>query len=116
MVLTATTSATSVLPDFVGQNAFIAAVGAFKSSMAEVPPGLVRAARVIVDSLEGAQAEAGDLIQASIDWSAACALEDVLGEPRPARGPILFKSVGHALWDLAAARVAKARLNSRDGS
>ena len=116
LIVTATTSATSVLPDFVGQNAFIAAVGAFKSSMAEVPSGLARDAKVVVDSLEGAQAEAGDLIQAGIDWSAARALEDVLGEPRPARGPILFKSVGHALWDLAAARLATARLSAADGA
>ena len=112
LIVTATTSATSVLPDVVGQNAFIAAVGAFKASMAEVPPGLARAARVVVDTLEGAQAEAGDLIQAGIDWSAVRALEDVLGEPRPARGPILFKSVGHALWDLAAARLAATRIRA----
>jgi ornithine cyclodeaminase len=103
------------LPDTVQQNAFIAAVGAFKSSMAEVPPGLARAARVVVDTLEGAQAEAGDLIQAGIDWTAARAIEDVLGDPRPARGPVLFKSVGHALWDLAAARLAASRLDDRNG-
>ncbi|MEO6061639.1 MAG: delta(1)-pyrroline-2-carboxylate reductase family protein [Thermoflexales bacterium] len=110
LIVTATTSVTPVLPDAVRQDVFIAAVGAFKSSMAEVPAGLARAARVVVDTLEGAQAEAGDLIQAGIDWSAVRALEDVLGEPRPARGPILFKSVGHALWDLAAARLAASRL------
>ena len=114
LIVTATTSTTAVLPDFVGQNAFIAAVGAFKATMAEVPPGLARAARVVVDTLEGAQAEAGDLVQAGIDWTAARALEDVLDAPRPANGPVLFKSVGHALWDLAAARMATARLNSRN--
>jgi ornithine cyclodeaminase len=114
LIVTATTSATPVLPDAVRQDVFVAAVGAFKASMAEVPPGLARAARVVVDTLEGARAEAGDLIQAGIDWTAARAIEDVLGEPRPANGPVLFKSVGHALWDLGAARLAVAHLRAND--
>ncbi|HQX11651.1 MAG TPA: delta(1)-pyrroline-2-carboxylate reductase family protein [Thermoflexales bacterium] len=112
LIVTATTSATPVLPEAVRQDVMIAAVGAFKPGMAEVPPGLARAARVVVDSMEGAQAEAGDLIQAGIDWSAARAIEDVLSEPRPARGQIVFKSVGHALWDLAAARLAATRIRA----
>ncbi len=106
LIATGTTSATPVLPASVRPDAFIAAVGAFKASMAEVPPAVVRAARLFVDTLEGARAEAGDLIQAGIDWSGVTALEDALNWPRPTHGPVLFKSVGHALWDLAAARLA----------
>jgi hypothetical protein len=34
------------------------------------------------------------------------ALEVALTRPPPATGPVVFKSVGHALWDLAAARLA----------
>lgn len=106
LIVAATTSASPVVPERVGAGAFIAAVGAFKPGMAELPAALVKRARVFVDTLEGAQAEAGDLIQAGVDWSRVVALEAALDAPRPTAGPVVFKSVGHALWDLAAARLA----------
>jgi ornithine cyclodeaminase len=108
MIVTATTSATPVLVGPVRNDALIIAVGAYASTMAEVPAETVQRCAVFVDTLEGAQAEAGDLIQAHIDWPRVIALEDVI--VAGARGthshPTLFKSVGHALWDLAAARLA----------
>jgi ornithine cyclodeaminase len=113
MVVTTTTSTTPVITDRVRNRAFIAAVGAYRPTMAELPPELVRRSRVFVDTLEGARHEAGDLIQADIDWSNVVSLEDVVltlspEDARPRRGtaPTIFKSVGHALWDLAAARLA----------
>lgn len=106
LIVTATTSRTPVLPDKVCEEAFIAAVGAFHPDMAEVPAELVRRSRLFVDSLEGAQAEAGDLIQAGVDWGEVKGLETVVLSTRRTPGPVLFKSVGHALWDLAAARLA----------
>jgi ornithine cyclodeaminase len=74
--------------------------------MAELPPELVRRSRLFVDTLDGAQAEAGDLIQAGVDWGRVTPLEQALDMERPESGPVIFKSVGHALWDLAAARLA----------
>ena len=106
LIVTATTSTRPVLPPNVREDAFIAAVGAYTPSMAELPPELVRRARLFVDTLDGAEAEAGDLIQAGIDWSQVTPLEQALHIGRPESGPIIFKSVGHALWDLAAARLA----------
>ncbi|HUS14342.1 MAG TPA: delta(1)-pyrroline-2-carboxylate reductase family protein, partial [Chloroflexia bacterium] len=106
LIVTATTSPTPVLPAAVRPDAFIAAVGAYQPQQAELPAALVHAARVYVDTLAGAQAEAGDLIQARLDWSTVTPLADALDLPRPATGPVIFKSVGHALWDLAAARLA----------
>lgn len=106
LVVTATTSARPVLPTNVREDAFIGAVGAYTPSMRELPPELVRRARLFVDTLEAAQAEAGDLIQAGVDWSQVTPLEQALDVARPESGPIVFKSVGHALWDLAAARLA----------
>ncbi len=103
LVVTATTSSTPVLPPTVREDAFIAAVGAFRPEMAELPPTLVQRARVYVDTLEGAQAEAGDLIQARVNWAQVVPLQRALTLPRPATGPVVFKSVGSALWDLAAA-------------
>lgn len=114
LIVTATTSATPVLPAAVRADALIAAVGAFRPTMAEIPPGLVLAARVYVDTLEGTRAEAGDLIQAGIDWAAVAPLADALdAPPPPADRPILFKSVGHALWDLAAVKVVRERLKAK---
>ena len=45
-------------------------------------------------------------MQAQIDWSRVVELQDALDAATPEDGPIIFKSVGHALWDLAAARLA----------
>ena len=81
--------------------------------MAEVAPELVRQARLYVDTLEGARAEAGDLLQAGADWNLVQPLEAALQQPRPASSTVLFKSVGHALWDLAAARLAVQSLGIR---
>jgi hypothetical protein len=54
--------------------------------------------------------EAGDLIQAehagAFGWEDATQLEDALLWSDNPGGTIVFKSVGHALWDLAAARTA----------
>jgi 1-piperideine-2-carboxylate/1-pyrroline-2-carboxylate reductase [NAD(P)H] len=106
LVVTATASAEPVLPE----DAFVAAVGSFRPGMAELPPGLLRRASVVVDTLEGAREEAGDLIQAAaagaFDWSRAIDLGEVLLSSQKLRGPVVFKSVGDALWDLAAAKTA----------
>src|SRR5207244_1573335 len=106
VIVTATTSFTPVLPERVRPDAFIAAVGAYLPEMAELPASLVQRARLYVDTLEGAQAGAGDLIQAGVEWSEVTTLENVVDDARPESGPVVFKSVGHALWDLAAARLA----------
>ena len=75
--------------------------------MAELPPALLHARDVVVDDVRGARHEAGDLLQAGIDWDGVRALGAILaGEaPRPRHTPV-FKTVGQAAWDLAAARVA----------
>ena len=110
LVVTATTSREPVLPEGVSEDAFVAAVGSFEPGAAELPAGLVARAAVVVDTLEGAREEAGDLIQAHkagvFSWENATQLEDVLRASERLEGTVVFKSVGHALWDLAAARTA----------
>jgi 1-piperideine-2-carboxylate/1-pyrroline-2-carboxylate reductase [NAD(P)H] len=110
LVVTATTSREPVLPEGVAEETFVAAVGSFEPGAAELPVGLVAGAAVVVDTLEGAREEAGDLIQAessgAFDWASATPLEDALRVSEHPEGTIIFKSVGHALWDLAAARTA----------
>ncbi len=115
LIVTGTTSQTPVMSAAVRPDAFVAAVGAYNHHMAELPPDLVRNANLFVDSLEGAQAEAGDLLQADIDWQSvtplAKALDAAFVPPAQLKTrPTIFKSVGHALWDLAAARLVVDRI------
>ncbi len=108
LIVTATTSYEPVLPEEIPPDTFVAAVGAFNPEMAELPPGLLAESTVVVDTLEGVKEEAGDLIQAEasgvLSWTSLVQLEDLLDQGGLPYGPIIFKSVGHALWDLAAAR------------
>lgn len=111
LVVTATTSREPVLPEKLHPETFVAAVGAYTPEAAELPPALVAEGSVFVDTLEGAREEAGDLIRAAaagaFRWEEATEFAGALREGgRPAGGPVIFKSVGHALWDLAAARRA----------
>lgn len=110
LVVTATTSREPVLPDQVPEGTFVAAVGSFQPHAAELPPALIAGSTVVVDTLEGAKEEAGDLIRAetagAFRWSNAVELEDAINKNERPAGTVIFKSVGHALWDLAAARTA----------
>ncbi|MFP5462986.1 MAG: delta(1)-pyrroline-2-carboxylate reductase family protein [Gammaproteobacteria bacterium] len=108
LVVTATTSTSPVIGTGVRDDAFVAAVGAYRPEMCELPAALLQRASVYVDDLAGARHEAGDLLQARMDWGRVTALEEVVAGAAapPAHGPVVFKSVGQALWDLAAARLA----------
>lgn len=87
-------------------------VGGFKPSMREADDAAVQRARVYVDTLHGALAEAGD-IMAPLEGG-VIGESDIVGDlfalmqgrapgRRNAREVTLFKSVGHALEDLVAA-------------
>jgi ornithine cyclodeaminase len=93
-------------------------VGGFRRDMREADDAAVARARVYVDTFDGALAEAGDLTQ-PIERG-VIARAHVLGElAQLLRGEVegrrradeitLFKSVGTALEDLAAARLAVSR-------
>jgi len=106
LIVTATTSRTPVIPDTLRPGARVFAVGAFTPAMCELPAALVNRAALIVDEKEGALVEAGDLIQAGVDGSR---VRDLAGAHELAGAgdqPVVFKSVGSAAWDLAAARLA----------
>jgi len=112
LVVTATTSKKPVLPEAIPDGVFVAAVGAFEPEAAELTPASISASQVFVDTLEGTKEEAGDLIQAeragAFAWENATELEVALRSPERPERTVVFKSVGHALWDLAAARTAYA--------
>lgn len=116
IICTATTSASPVFSDAdLKPGVHINAVGAYTPDMQEVPAETVRRARVIVDSRPAALSEAGDLIQPlrqgliGEDHLHAELGEIILGL-RPGRADsnqvTLFKSVGVAVQDAAAARLA----------
>jgi ornithine cyclodeaminase len=100
-------SGTAVRP-----GAHVNAVGAFTPEMVELPPDLVRRAFVVVDDVEAAAAEAGDLIQAG--KAPDTTLRELLAGrgPTPGGGVTVFKSVGIAAQDVAAG--VRALGNARD--
>jgi ornithine cyclodeaminase len=106
LIVAATTSREPVFPDRVRHDVFVSAVGSFTPEAAEVPASLVSRARLFVDDPEAARAEAGDFLRAGVDWAAVTPIEAVLDDPPRLSGPVVFKTVGHALFDLAAARLA----------
>lgn len=107
VVVTLTTSKTPVYAEAAVRNRLVVGVGAFTPDAAEVCRETVLASTVVVDDPTGARHEAGDLIQAGIDWSGVISLGDVLKGTANVAEPIFFKSVGCAAWDLAACRVVR---------
>ncbi|SAL14485.1 bifunctional Delta(1)-pyrroline-2-carboxylate/Delta(1)-piperideine-2-carboxylate reductase [Caballeronia telluris] len=108
VVITATTSKTPVYTLAARQGRLVIGVGAFTPDAAEIAASTVLGSAVYVDDPAGARHEAGDLIQAAIDWNVVQPLVKVLRDDgtRGAR-PLLLKTVGCAAWDLAACRVAR---------
>lgn len=105
LVVTATSAQAVCLSGVVREDAFVAAIGAYTRTMIELDPALTRdiaaQGQIVVDTAAARQ-EAGDLVAAGIALADVPTLAD-----HPARldgGPVLFKSCGSALWDLAAAR------------
>lgn len=109
VVITCTTSSEPVVGLAASAHRLLIAVGSFTPAAAEIAGDTVRASQLYVDDPAGARHEAGDLIRAGIDWRQVHALSDAVSRGAPTHTPILFKTVGCAAWDLAAARVALAQ-------
>ncbi|MBI4637152.1 MAG: ornithine cyclodeaminase family protein [Candidatus Rokubacteria bacterium] len=123
IVVCATTSSTPVLFGAdLKPGAHVDAVGAFRPDAREVDTEVVRRARVVVDTYEGALGEAGDILIPLREGAVsrehiAAELAELVAGSRRGRGDAaevtLFKSVGWALEDLAAARLAYGRARAR---
>ena len=123
LVIVATASREPVLRgEWVANGAHIAAVGACRPDQREMDTALVARARVFVDSRTGALAEAGDLLLPIREGAFDAA--HILGElGQLAAGAIpgrrapeevtLFKSLGMAVEDVAAAHLAYERATER---
>lgn len=109
-VITVTTSKAPVYTEAAKAARLVIGVGAFTPDAAEIAPETVRASILFVDDLNATRAEAGDLIQADVDWSQVRTLGSAVNSEVRRDGPILLKTVGSGAWDLAACRVARAAL------
>lgn len=108
IVVTATNSPEPVLRrKWVKPGALVLAIGSNVAEHAELPRDLIEAADiVVVDQLETASQESGDLLRAGYDFDLAVELGDVVSgrrEVRAGRKTVIFESHGLALWDLATA-------------
>jgi alanine dehydrogenase len=106
----------------VAPGAHVCAVGACRPDQREMDTALVRDATLFVDSRGGALAEAGDVLipigEGAFDSShIAGELGDVIGKRAPGRqsaGEItIFKSLGMAVEDVAAASLAFEKASER---
>ena len=123
VVTCATTSATPVVTGAeLRPGTHVDAVGAFRPDTRELDTETIRRARVVVDTYEGALAEAGDLLIPLAEGAVtrahvAAELAELVTGRRPGRTRTeeitVFKSVGFALEDLTAARLAYARARAR---
>ena len=110
VVVTITNSATPVLESaWVKPGALVVAAGSNFPTRAELPADLVHAARaVVVDQLDAARLESGDLLCAGYDVERALELGAVLAGKAvvpDGQAPLIFESHGLALWDIAAGKV-----------
>jgi ornithine cyclodeaminase len=113
VIVAATGSATPVFPgERVEPGAHVNGVGSYTPAMQEVDEGVVTRARVVVDTREGALAEAGDLViplrkGVVREEDLSTELGEVALGTRPGRTRAdeitFFKSVGNAAQDLAVA-------------
>ena len=109
--------------DWVAPGTHISAVGSFQKGMIELPPEIYAAASLVaVDSREAALEEAGDLL-AAIDAGllAADAFVEIgtihagWAATRDPSAVTVFKSVGLAIQDVAAAELVMANLARGEG-
>jgi 1-piperideine-2-carboxylate/1-pyrroline-2-carboxylate reductase [NAD(P)H] len=113
VVIALTTSKQAVYDEAPRAQRLVIGVGAFTPAMLELGAHTVHGSALYVDDLAGAKHEAGDFIQAGVDWAGVIGIAAVLGGSAPlpaASTPVLFKSVGCAAWDLGACRVARTAL------
>lgn len=114
IVVTATTSKDPVIESsWIQPGTFIAAMGSNVANRRELPTDLVKnAGLIVVDDLEQARIEAGDLLLAyegTEGWSNVQELQNVAPNYDPSRVTV-FESLGIAIEDAAAAACVYERL------
>jgi len=118
VVVMATNSVTPAIDNrWVGAGTHVIAIGACRPSQREMDPALVARARVVVDSRDAAWQESGDVLQAFSEGlfpreHVRVEIGDILAGREPGRTGdevTVFKSLGLAIEDVAAAALAYRR-------
>jgi alanine dehydrogenase len=119
VIVLATSSAVPVIQSgWIAPGALVISLGAHEPGMREMDPVLTARARVIVDSRAAALVEAGDIVQGIregrfTDAHIAAELGEVILGRIPGRRAneeiVIFKSLGLAVEDVAAAQLAYTR-------
>jgi ornithine cyclodeaminase/alanine dehydrogenase-like protein (mu-crystallin family) len=116
IVVTATTSRTPVLDGtWLAPGAFVAAVGAPRPDWRELDDNVLGSARLVVDSRAAATAESGDVRRAlELGQQIRAELGEVIAGAASGRTSaedvVVFKSLGMAVEDVAAAALALERI------
>ena len=106
VVVTATNAPEPILRGaWLKPGTLVNAVGAFGPERRELDDEAMRSGDVVVDSRQGARQESGDVLMSRVTIYAE--LGEILGglEPKPSAGIVVFKSLGMAVEDLAAAKL-----------
>ncbi|MFM0043603.1 bifunctional Delta(1)-pyrroline-2-carboxylate/Delta(1)-piperideine-2-carboxylate reductase [Paraburkholderia sediminicola] len=113
VVIALTTSKQAVYNEAARADRLVIGVGAFTPAMVEIGAHTIAGSALFVDDEAGARHEAGDFIQAGVDWAQVGGIATVVENAAllPQGKAIVFKSVGCAAWDLAACRVAREALS-----
>jgi alanine dehydrogenase len=124
VVVLATSSAAPVVEDaWVAPGAHVVSVGACRPNQREMDPALVARARVVVDSRASAFQESGDIVMGLGEGRFArghvvAELGELVSGSMPGRTSLsevtVFKSLGLAVEDLAAAHLALERARQQD--
>lgn len=111
VVLTLTSSAEPILKgEWLGPNACVIAVGAVGPTRRELDTAAMQGASIVVESRAAAAVESGDILLAGASVYAEIG-ELLAGKlPTPQSGRIVYKSLGVAVEDLAAARLVLQKL------
>jgi alanine dehydrogenase len=119
VIVLVTASPTPVIADdWVKPGACVISVGACRPNQREMDPALVARARLVVDSRAAALKESGDVVQGILEGRfgeshIAAELGQVVADPKLGRGNeseiTIFKSLGMAVEDVAAADLAYRR-------
>ncbi|MCQ9615357.1 delta(1)-pyrroline-2-carboxylate reductase family protein [Paenalcaligenes niemegkensis] len=110
VVICATSSSTPVYHEAPGPGRLVIGMGAYRQDMAEIAPGVIHGSRLYIDDPESGPHEAGDFLQAHASWDEVHSIAHALRFPPPLDAAMVYKTVGCAAWDLAAARCARLSL------
>jgi len=116
VIVLATASSTPAVADgWVAEGAHVVSIGACRPYQREMDPVLLTRARVVVDSRAAALKESGDIVLGNVRIAAELG-EVVAGQVPGRTAPqeiTVFKSLGLAVEDLAAARLVYLRARKR---